>query len=174
MNRAKFFLLVCFLMLGIYTAKNVEAIGPSGLSHSYSHYFSSSGWNTPRYMVMEINREVDGEPMFGTYAVLQTISGINPYSEGNPNSDWHDVTFTGYVLDDSRTTEYKCFLNSTGTGTAILDSLHITSDGEYYQLSFREGYMLNTVFRFYFKKAWNDCWSGTLSGNFYAYSLESI
>ena len=112
--------------------------------------------------------------MFGEYAVLQTISGINPYSDGNPNNDWHDVTFTGYVLDDSGEIEYKCFLNSNGSGTAILDSVHITGDGENYQLHFRDVYMLNIGFRFYFKKAWNDCWSGTLSGNFYAYSLESI
>jgi hypothetical protein len=129
----------------------------------YSEYFASSGFNTPKHLILEVYREDYNASNFGPYAVLINTSGVEVGSVGNTGSTLHDVTVYSYVYDDNEN-KFNCFYNITGTGVA--ETFKLEEDNREYSMQFHEVYYMNPLFRMYFKKSWNDTWSGTLSGTF--------
>lgn len=172
MKKSLFVLMSLVSLSVLGTIKVVKAYTGRGIQ--YSHYFASSGWNTPKYLVREVDIDEEPEDSFGPYACLYNTSGINIGSDGNDGNTKHDVYAYFYGYDETDDFEFGCMSNTAGTGASSL-GLHIDYDLYNYNTHFYGSYSGNIDrYRLYFKKSWNDTWSGTLSGVDYIFEQNVV
>lgn len=171
--RKSMFVLMSVLSLSVLgTIKVAKAYTGRGIN--YSEYFASSGWNTPKHLVVELWIDDEPEDHFGPYNCVNNASGIDIGSTGNNGNTKHDVYAYFYVVDASNPNHnIACMSNMTNTGP-VDDSLHLQKDNYNYNVHFYGASGYSDGYRMYFKKSWNDTWSGTLSGYDYVFETANV
>jgi len=171
MKKTTFVLMSLFALAVVGTIKSVKAY--TGPSIEYQREFAESGWNTPKYNVLDVGiDEIDDYTEFGPYACLKNTSGIEKNSTGNSGNTRHDVYAYFYIYDETSGLEGACMYNVAGT-LPTMDPLHVEHDNVNYNNHFYSTAVYADRYRLYFKKAWNDTWAGTLTGLDYIFESST-